>query len=79
MTIQNIDRDPEYVRERIEGTHDLGRKFLVSVALCIALIATIEAGYIGSDLSVHALAETGQSEGQSPLQAHEFCGKRYPA
>jgi hypothetical protein len=40
MYKSNIDRDPDYLRDRIEGTHDMGRKYLISIALCAGLIAT---------------------------------------
>lgn len=47
---QNIDGNPEYVRDRIDDTHNLGRKYLVSIALCAMLIATIEGGFQGFGL-----------------------------
>ncbi|UGX89138.1 hypothetical protein [Phyllobacterium meliloti] len=41
----NVDREPEYVTERTEGPKNLGRIYLLSLALCAALVATTAVGY----------------------------------
>jgi hypothetical protein len=38
MHRSNVEREPEYVRERTEGPQNLGRIYLLSLALCAALI-----------------------------------------
>ncbi|RZS69885.1 hypothetical protein EV217_5383 [Phyllobacterium myrsinacearum] len=45
MHRSNIEREPEYVRERTGGPQNLGRVYLLSLALCAALIATTAVGY----------------------------------
>lgn len=45
MHRSNVDREPEYVRERTEGPQNLGRVYLLSLALCAALLATTAIGY----------------------------------
>ena len=45
MHRSNVEREPEYVRERTEGPQNLGRIYLLSLALCAALIATTAVGY----------------------------------
>ena len=42
---QNIERDPEYVRERIEATQNFGRKYLISVGLFAILITTMQGDF----------------------------------
>ncbi len=46
---RNVDHDPEYVRDRIDETKDLGRKFLVSLGLCAILVASIGGEFRDSD------------------------------
>ena len=48
--MREVDPDPEYVRERIEKTNNLGLKYLISVGLCAILIATMQGGFGSSDL-----------------------------
>ncbi|MBA8881018.1 hypothetical protein [Phyllobacterium myrsinacearum] len=45
MHRSNVDREPEYVRERTGGPRNLGRIYLLSLALCAALVATTAVGY----------------------------------
>ncbi|SDP91875.1 hypothetical protein [Phyllobacterium sp. OV277] len=45
MHRSNVDREPEYVTERTEGPKNLGRIYLLSLALCAALVATTAVGY----------------------------------
>jgi hypothetical protein len=40
MHDSNTDFEPDYVRDRIEHMHDMGRKYLVGLILCGALLAT---------------------------------------
>jgi hypothetical protein len=77
---RNVDCDPEYVRDRIEETNNLGRKYLVSIGLCAILIATIEGGLRGSDLSAVPSSvlrlEVSQMSFERPT--HELCAIQYP-
>jgi hypothetical protein len=63
---QNVDGNPEYVRDRIEDTNDLGRKYLVSVALCAMLIATIEGGLHGFGLFTEFSSVSAHQANQTP-------------
>ncbi|MGO4450344.1 hypothetical protein AB4Y96_15580 [Phyllobacterium sp. TAF24] len=45
MHRSNVDREPDYVKERTEGPQNLGRIYLLSLALCAALVATTAVGY----------------------------------
>jgi hypothetical protein len=77
---RNIERDPEYVRDRIEETKNLGRQYLVSIGLCAILIATIEGGFGASDLSGEPSSvlrlEVSQTSFDQP--AHALCAVLYP-
>jgi hypothetical protein len=52
MHRSNVDREPDYVTERTEGPRNLGRIYLLSLALCAALVATtaVESQTGGPDL-----------------------------
>ena len=65
----NVDPEPEYVRERIEDVSNLGRKFLASLALCTALIATIEGGVRIPDLLANASTLQHKAPDQVSLEA----------
>ncbi|QND54664.1 hypothetical protein HB779_22505 (plasmid) [Phyllobacterium sp. 628] len=36
----DIDREPDYVKDRTEGPQNLGRIYLLSLSLCAGLVAT---------------------------------------
>lgn len=77
---RNIEYEPEYVRDRIEETNHLGRRYLVSIALCAILIATIEGGFRVSDLSGEPQSVLPLEVRQTSLEqpAHVLCAILYP-
>ncbi|UXN57125.1 hypothetical protein [Phyllobacterium zundukense] len=66
--MQETDRVPEYVHDRIEKTNDLGHKYIVSVALCAVLIATIQGGYGNSGLFAESVSASRHAASETPLQ-----------
>jgi len=82
--MREVDGVPEYVRDRIERTNNLGHKYLVSVGLCAVLIATIQGGYGNSDLFAgsvsaarHAVSETSPQQTTATMCSTEI-HKRHP-
>lgn len=72
----NVETEPAYVTERIEEVSNLGRKFLVSLALCAALLATIEGGVRVPDLFANGLTFGHQAFDRVSLHdmSLETCG-----
>ena len=78
---RNIECEPEYLRDRIEETNNLGRRYLVSIALLAVLIATIEGGFRVSDLSAEPQSVLPLAVRRASLEqpAHALCAILYPA
>ncbi|MHC1551541.1 hypothetical protein [Phyllobacterium sp. K27] len=65
----NVERDPEYVRDRIVETDNLGPKYLVSIGLCAALVVSVDIVGVYSPDPIEAHAVTSHHEvNQSSLK-----------
>ncbi|PSH70206.1 hypothetical protein CU102_03715 [Phyllobacterium brassicacearum] len=70
---QNIERDPEYVRERIEATQNFGRKYLISIGLFAILITTMQGDFDRPALFASSLSVSHELTERSPQEASETC------
>jgi hypothetical protein len=66
--MQEVDRVPEYVRDRIEKTNNLGHKYVVSVGLCVVLIGTIQGSYGNPDLFAESASGSRHAVSEISLQ-----------
>jgi len=66
--MRDVDRVPEYVHDRIEKTNNLGHKYMVSIGLCVILIATIQGGYGNSDLLAESVSASRHAASKISLQ-----------